>query len=75
MIANIIADVFMRIGQTWRIGGMNLQPQEDEVEIILDEAAKKLYNEDLGARFEMGGLIVEKREGGHDVYCYVGSYE
>lgn len=75
MIADLITDVFMRIGHTWRIGGMNLQPQEDEVEIILDEAATRLYDEPVDSRFEMGGLIIDKREGGHDVYCYVGSYE
>lgn len=75
MIAELITEILMRTGQTWKIGNKNLQPQEDEVEIVLDEAVKKLYDEDLGARFEMGGLIIEKRSGGYDAYCYVGSYE
>lgn len=74
MIAEIVTELFHRIGQQWKIGGTLMDPSEDDVEKVLDAAAKKLYDGDVGDRLEVGGLIIEKADTGHDVYMYVGRY-
>lgn len=75
MIADLISDIFERIGHTWKIGGKHLTPTEEDVDEVLDKAAAELYDGDEGDRFELGGVIIEKRNSGHDVYVFIGNYE
>lgn len=75
MIAQIVSDVLTRIGHTWKAGGSLITPQPEDVSEVLDEAARVLYDSDTGTRLETGGLIIEKRPSGHDVFVYVGNYE
>lgn len=74
MINDIIADLFEKIGHTWRIGGKFIQPNTDHVEKVLDNAAAAMYDSNIGDRFESGGLIVEKTATGYTVYALVGHY-
>lgn len=76
MIESLISEIFQRIEHYWNIkGGKRVIPDDNDVERALDEAAKVLYNENIGERLEVGGLIIEKRPVGHDVYCYLGNYQ
>lgn len=75
MINTIIADVLNRIGHTWKLDSGFIEPDENDVEQMLDAAAATLYDGVEGDRFEAGGLIIEKRPNGHDVYVYVGNYQ
>lgn len=49
-------------------------PSVEDVEGVLDEAAKVLYDEPVGAQLEIGRLIIRKLAIGHDVYIYSGQY-
>ena len=75
MIVQMIVETFERIGHTWLVGGKDVQPTEDDVQRTLDAAVKRLYNEPVGYRLHVGGLIVEKRPHGHDVWVYLGNYK
>lgn len=75
MIAQIVSEVFERIGHVWRHDTGYFVPTEDDVTKVLDSAAATLYDRDTADRFETGGLIIEKTNHGHDVYVYVGSYK
>lgn len=75
MIVDMVVEIFERIGLTWTIGGRTCQPTEDDVEKTLDEAVKMLYDRDMGQQLEVGGMIVEKRPIGHDVWVYLGNYQ
>lgn len=75
MIAEIVSEVFERIGHQWRLDTGYTNPSENDVEKLLDEAAVKLYDGSVGDRLEAGGLIIEKANKGHDVYVYVGNYQ
>jgi hypothetical protein len=75
MLEALINEIFSKTRWTWKIGALNLIPDEDDIQRALDEAARQLYNEEVGTRLEVGGLIIEKRPRGHDVYVMVGSYE
>lgn len=75
MINELIVNIFARIGHTWKVGGRYIDPTEQDVEKLLDEAAVKLYDGAVGDRLEAAGLIIEKANKGHDVYVYVGNYE
>lgn len=76
MIERTISDLFQKIGRTWNLkGGRTVIPTDNDVEEALDEAARILYNEPIGHRLEIGGLIIEKRPQGHDVYVLVGNYQ
>jgi hypothetical protein len=70
----MIHELFESIGQAWKIGGTKRVPQEADIKTTLDRAASVLYSKDVGTRLEVGGLIIEKREHGHDVYVFVGNY-
>jgi hypothetical protein len=67
-------DAFAFTGRTWKIGGKHLPPTENDVQKVLDEAAKTLYAKKTGSTFTMGGLHIEKTGSGHDVYVHVGTY-
>lgn len=84
MIAETIAQVLKKIGHTWKMvnepgwvtsGPKFYTPDEDDVQRVLDSAAKRLYDEPVGARLTTGGLIIEKAEDGYDAYVFVGNYE
>lgn len=74
MIVDMIVEVFERIGHTWTVGGKTVQPTADDVEKTLDAAVKSLYTRPVDQQFEVGGLIIEKRPEGHDVWVYLGNY-
>lgn len=60
----------------WSIKGKgSVVPTEEDIEAALDEAARLLYNESVGAQLEIGRLIIKKKHRGHDVYIYAGPYE
>lgn len=61
--------------RTWHLDTGHVIPTEEDVERLLDEAARVLYNEKPGAELEVGGLIIKKLHKGHDVYVYFGPYE
>ena len=73
MIIDWIVEQFERIGHTWTVGGKTVQPTQDDVQKVLDEAVKMLYTRPIGQQLEVGGLIVEKTEHGHDVFVYLGN--
>jgi hypothetical protein len=77
VITDIISETWKRIGFTWSLKDTDarLQPSSKDVEQTLDEAVRVLYTSEVGARFEGGGLIVEKRPRGHEVYVFVGTYQ
>lgn len=76
MINFLISQLFKQLGHTWTLTNGNVvTPTDNDVERVLDEAARQLYNEEVGSRLNVGGLIIEKRENDHDVYIYVGSYQ
>lgn len=72
---DLIADLFERIGHTWKFKQGHFVPTAEDVQGVLDKAAVALYDCNIGDRFESGGLIIEKTEYGNRVYCYVGSYQ
>lgn len=74
MIEELIAYVLKRRGHHWMVGGKPVQPTEEDVQTVLDEAAKTLYTMEPGTTFETGGIKVEKTARGHDIYVYVGHY-
>jgi len=70
-----LADTFKSHGWTWKVGPLHVVPDEDDLLAVLDEAAKALYNEPVGAQLEVGRLIIKKKHRGHDVYVFAGPYE
>ena len=77
MIASLTAEIFDRIGHFWYLDGgdTTITPSEDDVTKVLDSAAVALYDGVVGDRLEVGGLIIEKADKGHDVYVLVGNYQ
>lgn len=71
-----ISEIFEKHGWTWHLKeGSPIIPSEEDVEQALDEAARILYNESVGAQLQVGRLIIIKKHRGHDVYVYAGDYE
>ena len=71
-----LAKTFSEKGWTWHLKGDRVVvPSADDIEAALDEAARLLYNEEVGAQLEVGRLIIKKLHRGHDVYVYVGQYD
>lgn len=75
MIEEIVSETFRRIGHVWKSTQGFFHPEEDDVRAALDEAARILYDRDVDTRLEVGGLIIDKRPDGHDVYVFVGNYK
>lgn len=75
MIKNLIAYVFAQTGFTWNTKTGRIVPDEEDIQIVLDEAAKALYTGVVGDRFESAGLIIEKRGSGFDTWVFVGNYK
>lgn len=75
-IESDIAAIFADNGWTWSIKGQgHVVPTEDDVLAALDEAARILYHESIGAQLQVGRLIIIKKTRGFDVYVLAGSYE
>lgn len=74
MIEYLVSKLFDELGHEWKIGDSLQVPTEDDVRRVLDKAVETLYDRDVGTRLETGGLIIEKREHGFEVYCYLGNY-
>lgn len=74
MLEKIISEWFRKNNWTWNLKSGTVSPSETDVEDALDEAARILYNENVGAQLEVGRLIIKKKHTGHDVYMYVGEY-
>jgi hypothetical protein len=75
VISELISEVFNRIGHTWTLkAGGHVVPSEEDVDEMLDIAAKRLYDSPDDSQFESGGIIVRKDTTGHDVFVYVGRY-
>jgi hypothetical protein len=75
MIADLISEVFDRIGHTWKTKTGFIKPSAEDVQFALDRAAAELYTSGVGAQFESGGLIVQKTKNGYDAFVYVGPYQ
>lgn len=71
-----LARIFRKNGWTWSLKDRgHIVPGEEELQAALDEAARILYPEPVGTQLDMGGLIIVKRNLGHDVYVFAGPYE
>jgi hypothetical protein len=70
-----LAEIFKKNEWTWNLKEGSVVPDEDDIILALDEAARLLYNEPVDTQLEVGRLIIRKRPIGHDVYVYVGPFE
>jgi len=71
-----LARIFRKNGWTWNLKENNpIVPGEEDIAQALDEAARILYDESVGAQLQVGRLIIIKKHLGHDVYIYAGDYE
>ena len=77
MTETLINYVFTKRNHRWNLKGerVGIIPTETEITEALDEAARVLYDEPVGSRLEVGGLVIVKRPRTHDVYVYVGDYQ
>lgn len=75
MIEQIVSQLFKRIGHTWLLDSGFTAPSEKDVQQVLDEAVRMLYDRPIGTQFQTGGLIIEKAPDGYDVHCFVGNYK
>lgn len=78
MIEQLVSDIFRRIGHMWTLDTGFIQPTEEDVRQVLDEAAKHLYDGAEGDQLETGGLIIERlneKNQMKSVYVWVGDYE
>jgi hypothetical protein len=70
-----LAEQFKRNDWKWTLLGVPSIPDEQDILNALDDAAKDLYTEPVGAELHFGRLIIRKKHRGFDVYCFVGQYE
>lgn len=71
-----LANHFEKNEWVWRLKQNKVRvPDEWDLEQALDEAARMLYDEPVGAQLEVGRLIIRKTHSGHDVYGFFGTYE
>lgn len=75
MIERMIANWFQEHNFFWNLKTGRKIPDEQDVLDALDEAARVLYTEQVGAELHVARLIIKKKHRGHDVYVYAGSYE
>lgn len=75
MIIKLIDYVFTFTGRTWKIGGKDMEPTEDDIRKALDRAAELLYRMSVGDSLTVAGLHIVKTYDGHDVYVHVGEYK
>lgn len=75
LIISTLVDLFKQLGYTWNVSsGYVVQPDSEDVEKVLEHAATLLASESVGARCEIGKLIVEKTETDFLVYVLAGRY-
>ena len=75
MIEKTLAQWFKERNWTWKLKKGERVPTVQDVLDALDEAARMLYTEQVGAELHVARLIIKKKHRGHDVYVYVGPYE
>lgn len=77
-VEETVQQVFDENNHRWKIGDTYIVPSQDDIEKTLDKAVSMLYdkelypNQDIGDRLEMGGMIIERRPVGFDVYVHIG---
>jgi len=74
-LESFLAAHFKHMGWHWKLKKGTMVPDEEDFLEVLDEAAKTLYNEPVGAELHVGRLIIKKKHRGFDVYVFVGPYE
>lgn len=75
MDVRLLAETFRRYGYTWKIGGVQRVPSQEDLEATLDVAKKALYAEPVPSQLEIGRLIVRHtRPGKFEVYLFVGDH-
>lgn len=75
-LASELAEEFAKREYTWSIKDSDERytPDEDDLEVLLDNLAAALYSGAPGDSAEQGRLLVVKKHHGHDVYLHVGEY-
>ena len=60
----------------WKVKGHpeGVSPTDSDIAAALDEAARMLYNEQVGTTLQVGRLVIVKEHSGYDVYVMAGSY-
>jgi hypothetical protein len=76
MLEETLAEFAQKLKHTVRLDtGYYITPEQEDFEKILDEAARQLYNEPVGATLRIARLLIERKEGYFDVYQHVGIYK
>ena len=75
MIYDVIADHYKNLGLQFKVSGEDTTLDYQDIEKILDDAAKHLYKEPVGTQYERAGMIVRKTETGFVVFAYVGTLQ
>lgn len=70
----LIRYILQQTGRVWSGDDGDFLPDESDVQTVLDKAAEILYDEPVGTRLEVGGMIIEKQTTGFDVYTYTGFF-
>lgn len=70
-----LEELFEKHGWTWSITGEGrIVPNSSDIESAIDEAARVLYDKEVGAILEVGRLVIIKQANGLDVYVLAGEY-
>ena len=71
-----IAEHFADRDWKWRVKGHpeGIVPTDSDIAAALDEAARMLYNEQVGTTLQVGRLVIVKEHSGYDVYVLAGTY-
>jgi hypothetical protein len=62
-------------GVMWTTDSGTVEPNEDDLQLILDKMGLMLYGEPVGTQLTVAGLMMERRPLGHDLYVFAGNYE
>lgn len=75
-LAQEIEQFFAKKGYSWRIqtddGPRYIDPDDEDIQRVLDMAAERLYNEKEPAQLEVGRLTFKKAEGRIEVSALFG---
>lgn len=75
MLEEQIAEALALTGHQWKTSKGYISPTAEDIKIVLDNAAKELYDREAWTRLETGGLIIDKdADGSFRVSVYLGSY-
>lgn len=73
MDAKLLAELFNRLGYTWKIGGVLKIPTQDDLEKTLDKARQALYDEPVPSELEVGRLLIRRVQPDvYETYLYIG---